>query len=174
MLTFRSVPPSALARIGRISERNKIIHQIITKRRLKAVPTLVFACDTFHAERLAVQWRKKGITARAITAKTPRALRHKWVQAFKQGELEILVNYGVLTTGFDAPNLQRVIMARPTTSGVLFEQMVGRGLRGPKFGGTERCTVFDLVDVFRLHGGMRGFQKWERDWLKGKRPKRRN
>lgn len=59
-------------------------------------------------------------------------------------------------------------MARPT-SPILFEQMIGSGLHGPRFGGTEKCTVIDIVDTFHIHGGIRGFQRFERDWMRGKR-----
>ena len=79
------------------------------------------------------------------------------------------MNVGTLTTGFDAPIVRRVIMARPTTSPVLFEQMIGRGLRGPKFGGTEKCTVVDIVDSFELFGSPKGFTRFEQDWISGKR-----
>jgi len=60
--------------------------------------------------------------------------------------LKILVNYGVLTTGFDAPSIEAVIIARPTTSVVLYSQMLGRGLRGTKMGGTKDCTIIDVND----------------------------
>jgi superfamily II DNA or RNA helicase len=54
----------------------------------------------------------------------------------------------VLTTGFDAPKVSHVVMARPTVSQVLYEQMVGRGLRGRVFGGTDTCVILDCQDDF--------------------------
>ena len=51
-----------------------------------------------------------------------------------------------MTTGFDAPKTEAVVIARPTTSVVLYSQMVGRGLRGAQVGGTATCTVVDVVD----------------------------
>jgi len=58
----------------------------------------------------------------------------------------VLCNYGVLTTGFDAPSVRCVVVARPTASPILYEQMVGRGMRGPEFGGTKQCLVIDVDD----------------------------
>ena len=59
----------------------------------------------------------------------------------------MLCNCEVLTTGFDAPRVTHVVMARPTVSQVLYEQMVGRGLRGAEFGGTGPCTIIDCKDT---------------------------
>ena len=57
-----------------------------------------------------------------------------------------MTNFGVLTTGFDAPGIEVVIIARPTTSIVLYSQMVGRGLRGKKMGGTEKVEIINVKD----------------------------
>jgi hypothetical protein len=77
------------------------------------------------------------------------------IEEFRAGRLQFLCNYGVLTTGFDAPKIRAVIIARPTTSVVLYEQMIGRGMRGPLNGGTEECQVIDLQDnIARFQGQM--------------------
>ena len=68
------------------------------------------------------------------------------IERFRDGGLRFLCNVGVLTTGFDAPRADVVCMTRPTASAVLYEQMVGRGLRGPRNGGTARCLVLDVQD----------------------------
>ena len=62
--------------------------------------------------------------------------------------MQVLVNFGILSTGFDAPNTNAVVIARPTCSLVLYSQMVGRGLRGPKMGGTKDCKIIDIKDNF--------------------------
>jgi len=67
---------------------------------------------------------------------------------FVNGGVQILCNYGVLTTGFDAPKTDVVCIARPTKSPVLYSQMIGRGLRGPAVGGTENCTIVEVRDSF--------------------------
>ena len=164
---FAVFPNSLLERVGKLPSRNNTILRQVTMDP-NAEPTLVFACDVRQAEALAYEWRKRGYSARSITANTHRSLRRKWIQEFMEGELRVLVNVGTLTTGFDAPIVRRIIMARPTTSSVLFEQMVGRGLRGPKFGGTEKCTVIDIVDSFSLHGLPSGYTRYVKSWLSGK------
>ena len=58
----------------------------------------------------------------------------------------MLINYGVFTTGFDDPKINCIVVARPTYSVVLYSQMIGRGLRGPKNNGTEDCLIVDVLD----------------------------
>ena len=52
----------------------------------------------------------------------------------------------MLSTGFDAPGTDAILIARPTTSPVLYSQMLGRGLRGPRVGGNPECLLLDLKD----------------------------
>lgn len=167
---FSSFSPGLLHRIGQLEERNQRIIQHGNRQQ----KTLVFACDVAQAEWLAHEWRSKyndSSIARAITATTPYTLRRKWLSDFitPESSLNILVNVGVLTTGFDAPKVERLILARPTMSRILFEQMVGRGLRGPKFGGYPQCTVIDVVDNFTNFGTIKSAKAFEKDWLHGKR-----
>jgi superfamily II DNA or RNA helicase len=72
--------------------------------------------------------------------------RKKIVRDFRNGDIKIIFNYGVLSTGFDAPGTDAILIARPTTSPVLYSQMLGRGLRGPKFKGKEECLLIDIKD----------------------------
>ena len=64
----------------------------------------------------------------------------------------MLCNFGVLTTGFDAPNTDAVLLARPTLSPVLYSQMVGRAMRGPAMGGNAETTIIDIRDNFSMFG----------------------
>jgi superfamily II DNA or RNA helicase len=164
---FAEYPPGLLERVGRSDTRNARIIRNVTLAP-KSQSTLVFACSVRQAEQLAYLWRSKGVAARAIAANTHPSLRRRWIAEFASGDLQVLVNFGVLTTGFDAPRVKKVIMARPTISPILFEQMIGRGLRGPLFGGTEICKVVDVVDSFKFHGEPKGFKKFEIAWMKGK------
>ena len=66
----------------------------------------------------------------------------------------MLLNYGILSTGFDATNIRSVIIARPTTSIVLYSQMIGRGLRGPKMGGADECKLIDIKDNISAFGNI--------------------
>jgi superfamily II DNA or RNA helicase len=89
-----------------------------------------------------------------VTSTTRAAIRRHRVEQFRAGELSVLSNYGVLTTGFDAPVVRAVVVARPTASPVLYEQMIGRGMRGSRFGGTDECHVFDVEDNIHFEGQM--------------------
>ena len=61
---------------------------------------------------------------------------------------QIMCNYGVLATGFDAPKVDVVCIGRPTSSSVLYSQMIGRGLRGSAVGGTSECIILEVRDNF--------------------------
>lgn len=77
-----------------------------------------------------------------------------------------LLNYGVLTAGFDAPRTSCVVVARPTTSLVLYSQMIGRAMRGPRSGGNRKCQIYTIIDT-KLNGSgsvAESFQNWEQLW----------
>lgn len=141
------IPKSVLLRLGEDSARTNLIAANI----LKIVSdmdrqTIVFAPSKECAVELAVICTLRGCLSEAITGETDKRLRKDAIKAFKSGSLKVLVNFGVLTTGFDAPNIGAVVIARPTTSVVLYSQMIGRGLRGPKMGGGSDCIIVDVID----------------------------
>lgn len=143
---FHEVPKSALNKIGKDRDRNALILDHLLDLP-EDWPVLFFGCSVEHAQATALLLRRRGRSAAVVTADTPPSLRRCWVDEFRDGELQFLCNYGVLTTGFDAPKVRAVAIARPTTSVLLYEQMVGRGMRGPGNGGTEECLVIDFVDI---------------------------
>ena len=93
------------------------------------------------------------------------AIRRGLIEKFKKGELDFLCNFGVLTTGFDAPKTECIAIARPTTSEVLYEQIVGRGLRGPKFNGTVDCDVIDFADNIKRLGQPLSYARFSNLWV---------
>lgn len=107
---------------------------------------ILFACSVAHAELLSDLCAARDIPARLITGKTAAVDRSRWIEDYKSGTIRMLINYGVLTTGFDAPNTDTVFITRPTASVVLYSQMIGRAIRGPKNGGNERAKVIDVID----------------------------
>ena len=72
--------------------------------------------------------------------------RNKAINDFREGKVNIIINYEILTTGFDSTNIKCVFIARPTKSVILYSQMIGRGLRGPRMGGNAYCKLIDLKD----------------------------
>jgi len=96
------------------------------------IPTgqaIVFAAGVRHAHDLAHAFILAGIPAAAVDGNTDKDLRRSLVEAFKQGQIKVLCNCGVFTEGFDAPNCDIILMARPTKSQSLYVQMMGRGTR---------------------------------------------
>jgi DNA repair protein RadD len=96
------------------------------------------------------------VPAACVTGETPKAERQRVLEAFKRGELRALTNANVLTTGFDAPNIDLIAMLRPTLSPSLYVQMAGRGLR-PK-SHTDHCLVLDFAGVVATHGPITAVQ----------------
>ncbi|KAJ2725894.1 DEAD DEAH box helicase [Coemansia sp. Benny D115] len=110
--------------------------------------TLVFAVDVAHAMALCQAFHDHGrLAAEVVVGKTPVAERERILAEFRRGTLPVLVNCGILTEGTDIPNIDCVMMARPTRSSVLFQQMVGRGMRLSP--GKSDCLLVDFVDSFR-------------------------
>ncbi|KAF1993421.1 P-loop containing nucleoside triphosphate hydrolase protein, partial [Amniculicola lignicola CBS 123094] len=105
--------------------------------------TLVFCVDLSHVSNLTAKFRQYGIAAQFVTGDTPKKTRSARVDAFRNGEFPVLLNCGVFTEGTDIPNIDCVLLARPTKSRNLLVQMIGRGMRLHK--GKENCHIIDLV-----------------------------
>lgn len=90
---------------------------------------LVFNKFVFEAEQLAAELARAGITSASVSAETPKAERTQILSDFRAGKIRVVTNVGVLTTGFDFPALDCIILARPTQSVALYYQMIGRGVR---------------------------------------------
>lgn len=158
---YRDYTQPFLEVVGEDSTRNRFILEEIARLNSVGRHMLVFCCNVAQAELLAaaltVQGTPAGLIHHAIDARD----RHHTIAQFRRAELRILFNVEVLTTGFDAPKLDTILMCRPTLSRVLYEQMVGRGMRGPKMGGTEWCEIVDFTTNF---GTFREPQAWEAFW----------
>ncbi|RDW79629.1 p-loop containing nucleoside triphosphate hydrolase-25 [Coleophoma cylindrospora] len=105
--------------------------------------TLVFCVDLAHVAGLTATFRKNGIDARFVTGATAKAERSARLDSFRNGDFPVLVNCGVYTEGTDVPNIDCVLLARPTKSRNLLVQMIGRGMR--LHPGKENCHIIDMV-----------------------------
>ncbi len=97
--------------------------------------------------------------------------RHLRIPVHREHSFRFKVNYGVLTTGFDAPSVRALVIARPVYSRGLYQQMIGRDLRGPKNGGKEHCLIINVADNVAQYGGQlafRGFEHLWRPWAGGR------
>lgn len=108
--------------------------------------TLVFGVDVNHVKALTDEFRHRGIDARYLTGKTPKELRSRELDCFRKQEFPVLVNCGLFTEGTDIPNIDCIILARPTKSKNLLIQMIGRGLR--LHPGKDNCHIIDMVASF--------------------------
>jgi len=161
--SFGRLPASVLARLGENVDRNRrLLESLLAKP--EDWPILVFASSVPHAQTLAALLAKQGRPAAAVSSETNRSVRRYLVERFKRGEIKVLTNYGVLTQGFDAPAIRALYIARPTYSENRYQQMVGRGLRGPLNGGKERCLVVNVADNLERYGGKLAFHEFDYLW----------
>lgn len=128
-------------------------------------PTIIFATSVEHAMTLAAELSGQGVVARAVSGGTDRGTRRRIVEEFKRrdGDIKVLVNYGVFREGFDAPRTKVIIVARPVWSPNLYFQMIGRGLRGPENGGNDECLIINVRDNIENYERKLAFT--EVDWL---------
>ena len=157
------LPTTAEDRIARDAERTRRIVDAYDTHIEPDWPTLIFATSVEHAQTVSALLNRKGIKARAVSGQTEPATRRRVVEQFRSGDINALVNYAVFREGFDAPRTRAIIVARPVYSPNLYFQMVGRGLRGPKNGGNNRCLILNVRDNIENFSRTLAFS--ELDWL---------
>ena len=111
---------------------------------------IVYAINISHAKKIMELYQEHGIKAVAIDSKTPAAERQADIEAFKKGDIQVLVNVDIFSEGFDCPDVEFVQLARPTLSLAKYLQMVGRGLRVAKE--KKNCVIIDNVGLYQVFG----------------------
>ena len=157
--------------IGADEERNKLVVgatlEALKERRHRRV--IVFCPSVESAKSASVVIRDAGFNAATIVADTRRDDRAAALGKFRSDDREpmALFNYGVLTAGVDAPSTSCVVVARPTKSLVMYSQMVGRAMRGPRSKGNRKCEIYTVVDsnLHAFRSVVAAFRNWERLWL---------
>ncbi|MCS6803425.1 MAG: helicase-related protein [Dehalococcoidia bacterium] len=147
-------------RLAKQAHRNDAIVRAIAKAPERSV--LVFANSVDHAVALTARLSLLGIRARAVSAETDPSARRDAVAAFRNGEIRVVCNAAVFTSGFDAPGGEMILISRPVFSPVRFMQMVGRGLRGPRNGGTAKCRIVTVRDNIDIYQGRDPLDWWRR------------
>jgi superfamily II DNA or RNA helicase len=127
-------------------------------------PTLLFATSVDHAKYLAARLNDRGVRAAAVDATTSPTDRRRRIEDFRAGRIRVLTNYGVLTQGFDAPATRAVVVARPVYSTNVYQQMIGRGLRGPRNGGQDTCLILNVSDNIENFDTQLAFTQFEHLW----------
>lgn len=125
-------------------ERNALVVKVFIDYAKDRKHCIVFATSIEHAEDLTSCFLLNGIDAKSIDSTLDVHERELVLNKFKNGEFKVLINVGILTTGFDFEALDTIIMARPTKSKILYTQCIGRGLRIAE--DKEDCLMLDLVD----------------------------
>lgn len=128
-------------------------------------PAICFTASVDHAKFLTDLFNHNDIPSACIHSKTPKDKRVEYISKFKSGEIWVLFNYGTLTTGFDAPDTDTIILGRPIGSELLYQQIIGRGLRpstdsfvndmdtaeerkmAMRFSKKPACKIIDFHDV---------------------------
>jgi superfamily II DNA or RNA helicase len=127
---------------------------------------LVFAASVKHAEALAAALTAEGVRSAAISSHTSSADRRRQIEDFRSGKIRVLTNFDVLSQGFDAPKVGAVYVCRPTFAPNKYLQMIGRGLRGPKNGGSEEVLIVNVKDNIENFGHKLAFNHFEYLWNK--------
>jgi superfamily II DNA or RNA helicase len=160
---LRVLPPRAEEELGRSVDRNRrLLAEVL--RLPEDWTILLFATSVDHAQTMAALLTLEGVTAKPITGLTDDGPRRHYIEEFREGRIRVLTNYNVLTQGFDAPAVRAVIVARPTFSPNLYQQMIGRGLRGPLNGGKETCLIVNVEDNVVAYGDDLAFREFEYLW----------
>jgi superfamily II DNA or RNA helicase len=143
-LDFENLLEAINQRLAGDAKRNERLVQYLQGCDERSI--LFFANSVSHAHEMAVRLNVAGVPAAAVSGASPSAARRDFLARFQQGDVRVLCNHSVLTTGFDAPRTDMVLIARQVFSPVHYMQMVGRGLRGEANGGTARCRVVTVLD----------------------------
>jgi superfamily II DNA or RNA helicase len=148
------------------ADRNRVIMQRLRELNEGSVPTIVFACSVNHAKMLSAMLTLENIPNSLVIGDLDPVSRKQAIDAFKdkRNSVNIIINYEVLTTGFDSKNIRCVFITRPTKSIVLYSQMLGRGLRGSLMGGNEECLLIDVDDNLNVFNNESAFSHFNDYW----------
>ncbi|WP_437292847.1 DEAD/DEAH box helicase family protein [Sorangium sp. So ce426] len=160
--TFQDMPEEIITRLAENQERNDKIWKTYVDRRQEFGKTIIFADRWFQCDYLREKLRAHGVRADVMYShvevkqgsvearnQQSRDKNAAVLKKFHEGKLDVLINVRMLTEGTDVPNVQSVFLTRQTTSPILLRQMVGRALRGPKFGGTSTANIVLFMDEWR-------------------------
>ena len=159
-------PETMKALANNIDRNRKIIKTILSECELDS-QIIVFACTVDHGTNIATALAYKGIKAVSIDSKNDSAeSRRAKIKQYKEGKLQVLVNFNVLTAGFDAPRTNVTVIAKPMNSLVQYLQMAGRAMRGLKSGGNKECNIYTVMDDIPEFQSINvAFEYWNDMWV---------
>lgn len=154
------IPDEIAQEMASSAARNKLIVDTYVQRKNIYGQTILFAVNVVHAIQLATLFNKAGVPADYVVSTLKdtvtgvtisREENDKKIEAYRNKELQVLINVNILTEGVDLPETKSVFLARPTVSTILMTQMVGRALRGTAAGGTSSAYIVSFVDQWNEH-----------------------
>jgi DNA repair protein RadD len=146
---------------------NMIIEKAISENKNSNNKIIIFAGSIDSARHIFKILKMENLECALVTGETNLTERRNNIELFKDSKsgLNIIINYGVLTTGFDAPKSNVAIIGRPTQSVTLYSQMIGRVMRGVKSGGNKNCKVITVKDpIYGFRDMSESFEYWEELW----------
>lgn len=141
------IPLELLNEIASDNKRNIVIAERLKKLIVENKQILYFAPNIKQSKLMCAIILVLGGSAAHVDGNTPTEYRRDVISKFKEGKINCICNVNVFSVGFDAPNIDVVFIARPTRSIVLHQQMIGRGMRGPRMGGTEQFRLIRILDI---------------------------
>lgn len=120
---------------------------------------IIYSISRKHSDHICQEYRNAGVNIVRIDSKTPKDERKLFVERFKKGLIDIIVNVDIFSEGFDCPDIEFIQLARPTKSLVKYLQQVGRGLR-PTLG-KSNCIILDNVGLHFQFGLPNSERNWE-------------
>jgi DNA repair protein RadD len=146
--------------LGRRMNTDELVGDVVTNwlKHASGKKTIVFAVNVGHSRHLADSFVEAGIAAEHVDGSTPSAERDGILARLASGTTTVVCNCRVLTEGFDLPDIQCLILARPTRHLGLYRQMVGRGLRPAE--GKSTLTVLDHSGAIYAHGPVEDIVEW--------------
>lgn len=173
--TAVDIPEHLLDRLGTDVQRNMNILLAIEDLMIQHRRIILFASSVENARLLTAILTLRGHEAHVVIGESHSSDRERIIRRFRSNtdRAMVLVNYGVLTTGFDAPTTSAAVIARPTRSLVLYSQMVGRATRGTLAGGNDEAEIVTVVDTHLPGFGnvAEAFRNWEDVWNEPDRPR---
>jgi DNA repair protein RadD len=143
---FFDIHPEILKKLSLSNIRNIEIVKRLDEECKKGGRIIFFACSVKHSKQICAFLTLLGVKAAHLDGSVSKSRRENIIKKFTEGDIQLISNFELLSTGFDAPKTDVVFISRPTFSIVLYAQMIGRGLRGPEIGGSENCKIIDVKD----------------------------
>jgi len=138
----QEVSKELLLKLANDFNRNFSILEVLQSEANLGKSVIYFGTTKDQSKNISVVLNCLGVKSIHIDQDTPSGQRRHAISEFRNGGISVLCNFGILTTGFDAPKIDTVVLGRVSSSKILINQMIGRGLRGYLLGGTEICNVF--------------------------------